>query len=48
MTAHSGGALDPQIGVEAIHYAYRQPQNVNLREIVLAATGREATAVAQP
>ncbi|MGW0882473.1 SDR family oxidoreductase [Streptomyces sp. NPDC002671] len=38
----AGGALDPQIVAEAIAYAYRQPQNVTIREIVLAATGQEA------
>ncbi|GAA2243825.1 MULTISPECIES: SDR family oxidoreductase [Kitasatospora] len=38
----AGGALDPQVVAEAIAYAYRQPQNVTVREIVLAATGQEA------
>ncbi|MEU1376944.1 SDR family oxidoreductase [Streptomyces triculaminicus] len=38
----AGGALDPQVVAEAIAYAYRQPQNVTIREIVLAATGQEA------
>ncbi|MGW7442798.1 SDR family oxidoreductase [Kitasatospora sp. NPDC054795] len=38
----AGGALDPQAVAEAISYAYRQPQNVTIREIVLAATGQEA------
>ncbi|WP_244304031.1 SDR family oxidoreductase [Streptomyces lydicus] len=38
----AGGALDPQAVAEAIAYAYRQPQNVTIREIVLAATGQEA------
>ncbi|MFF5212546.1 SDR family oxidoreductase [Streptosporangium sp. NPDC000396] len=36
----AGGALDPQVVAEAI--AYHQPQNVTIREIVLAATGQEA------
>ncbi|MGK4578551.1 SDR family oxidoreductase [Kitasatospora sp. HPMI-4] len=38
----AGGALDPQAVAEAIAYAYRQPQNVTIREIVLASTGQEA------
>ncbi|MER5888688.1 SDR family oxidoreductase [Streptomyces sp. NPDC001941] len=38
----AGGALDPQVVAEAIAYAYRQPPNVTIREIVLAATGQEA------
>ncbi|MFH8682135.1 SDR family oxidoreductase [Streptomyces lydicus] len=38
----AGGALDPQAVAEAIAYASRQPQNVTIREIVLAATGQEA------
>jgi NADP-dependent 3-hydroxy acid dehydrogenase YdfG len=38
----AGGALTPQTVAEAIAYAYRQPQNVTVREIVLAATGQEA------
>lgn len=38
----AGGALDRQAVAEAIAYAYRQPQNVTVREIVLAATGQEA------
>ncbi|MFG3490631.1 SDR family oxidoreductase [Streptomyces sp. NPDC047972] len=38
----AGGALDPEVVAEAIHYAYRQPPNVTIREIVLAATGQEA------
>lgn len=37
----AGGALDPAVVAEAIAYAYRQPQNVTIREIVLAATGQE-------
>ncbi|MBC3840767.1 SDR family oxidoreductase [Streptacidiphilus sp. 4-A2] len=37
----AGGALDPQVVAEAIAYAYGQPQNVTIREIVLAATGQE-------
>ncbi|MGW3045284.1 SDR family oxidoreductase [Kitasatospora sp. NPDC001159] len=38
----AGGALAPQVVAEAIAYAYGQPQNVTIREIVLAATGQEA------
>lgn len=38
----AGGALDPQPVAEAIAYAYGQPQNVTIREIVLAATGQES------
>ncbi|MGW1773870.1 SDR family oxidoreductase [Streptomyces sp. NPDC002104] len=38
----AGGALDPQAVAEAVAYAYGQPQNVTIREIVLAATGQEA------
>ncbi|MEU9131313.1 SDR family oxidoreductase [Kitasatospora sp. NPDC048540] len=38
----AGGALDPQAVAEAIAYAYRQPPNVTIREIVLAATGQES------
>ncbi|MFF0630448.1 SDR family oxidoreductase [Streptomyces sp. NPDC004296] len=38
----AGGALDPKAVAEAVAYAYRQPQNVTIREIVLAATGQEA------
>ncbi|WP_432010273.1 SDR family oxidoreductase [Streptomyces cucumeris] len=38
----AGGALDPRTVAEAIGYAYRQPRNVTIREIVLAATGQEA------
>ncbi|WP_327358634.1 SDR family oxidoreductase [Streptomyces sp. NBC_01304] len=38
----AGGALDPQVVAEAIAYAYQQPPNVTIREIVLAATGQEA------
>ncbi|MER5945698.1 SDR family oxidoreductase [Streptomyces sp. NPDC001904] len=37
----AGGALDPQVVAESIRYAYRQPQNVTVREIVLASTGQE-------
>ncbi|MFE7540500.1 SDR family oxidoreductase [Streptomyces platensis] len=37
----AGGALDAQSVAEAIAYAYGQPQNVTIREIVLAATGQE-------
>ncbi|WP_082844385.1 SDR family oxidoreductase [Nocardia salmonicida] len=36
-----GGALDPNAVAEAIAYAYRQPPNVTIREIVIAATGQE-------
>ncbi|GAA3235247.1 SDR family oxidoreductase [Streptomyces lavendulae] len=38
----AGGALDPQAVAEAIAYAYHQPQNVTIREIVLAATGQQS------
>ncbi|WP_327064526.1 SDR family oxidoreductase [Kitasatospora sp. NBC_01302] len=38
----AGGALDPQTVAEAIVYAYQQPPNVTIREIVLAATGQQA------
>ncbi|MEU9073832.1 SDR family oxidoreductase [Kitasatospora sp. NPDC048538] len=37
----AGGALDPQVVAEAIVYAYRQPPEVTIREIVLAATGQQ-------
>ncbi|MEU8681456.1 SDR family oxidoreductase [Streptomyces sp. NPDC048611] len=37
----AGGALDVRSVAEAIAYAYGQPQNVTIREIVLAATGQE-------
>ncbi|AUG76998.1 oxidoreductase [Kitasatospora sp. MMS16-BH015] len=37
----AGGALAPEAVAEAIAYAYRQPPNVCVREIVLAATGQE-------
>ncbi|MFE6886748.1 SDR family oxidoreductase [Streptomyces sp. NPDC057694] len=40
--AAAGGALDPQVVAEAIAYAYEQPPNVTIREIVLAATGQES------
>ncbi|MFD8566810.1 SDR family oxidoreductase [Streptomyces sp. NPDC059639] len=40
--AAAGGALDPQVVAEAIAYAYEQPPNVTVREIVLAATGQES------
>ncbi|MFD8207113.1 SDR family oxidoreductase [Streptomyces sp. NPDC059695] len=38
----AGGALAPEVVAEAIVYAYRQPPNVTVREIVIAATGQEA------
>ncbi|OIK24791.1 SDR family oxidoreductase [Streptomyces malaysiense] len=38
----AGGALDPRTVAEAVVYAYQQPRNVTVREIVLAATGQEA------
>ncbi|MFF3209042.1 SDR family oxidoreductase [Streptomyces sp. NPDC002886] len=38
----AGGALDPRAVAEAVAYAYRQPPNVTIREIVLASTGQEA------
>ncbi|WP_424216532.1 SDR family oxidoreductase (plasmid) [Streptomyces sp. BI20] len=37
----AGGALDPRVVAEAVAYAYGQPANVTIREIVLAATGQE-------
>ncbi|MFF0411156.1 SDR family oxidoreductase [Kitasatospora sp. NPDC004745] len=37
----AGGALDPQVVAEAVVYAYRQPPEVTIREIVLAATGQQ-------
>ncbi|MEV5121667.1 SDR family oxidoreductase [Streptomyces decoyicus] len=37
----AGGALDARSVAEAIAYAYGRPQNVTIREIVLAATGQE-------
>lgn len=36
-----GGALDVKAVVDAIVFAYNQPQNVCMREIVLAATGQD-------
>ncbi len=36
-----GGAITPDIIAGAMLYAYQQPQNVCVREIVLAATGQE-------
>ncbi|MCZ1007814.1 SDR family oxidoreductase [Streptomyces lydicus] len=38
----AGGALDTRSVAEAIAYAYGQPQNVTIREIVLASTGQES------
>ncbi|WP_405486092.1 SDR family oxidoreductase [Streptomyces sp. NBC_00096] len=38
----AGGALAPQVVAEAIAYAYGQPRNVTIREIVLASTGQQA------
>ncbi|MER7761609.1 SDR family oxidoreductase [Streptomyces sp. NPDC097619] len=38
----AGGVLDPVTVAEAVAYAYGQPQNVTIREIVLAATGQAA------
>ncbi|MGH4033508.1 SDR family oxidoreductase [Actinomycetota bacterium Odt1-20B] len=37
----AGGALAPQVVADAIAYAYQQPRDVTIREIVLAATGQE-------
>lgn len=36
-----GGVITPNVIAEAMLYAYQQPQNVCVREIVLAATGQE-------
>ncbi|MEV7414007.1 SDR family oxidoreductase [Streptomyces sp. NPDC089919] len=38
----AGGALAPRAVAEAVAYAYRQPPEVTIREIVLAATGQES------
>ncbi|MEU6312870.1 SDR family oxidoreductase [Streptomyces sp. NPDC047014] len=38
----AGGALPPEVVAEAIAYAYHQPPEVTIREIVLAATGQES------
>lgn len=32
------GGLDPVVVAETVRFAYKQPQHVNLREIVLAPT----------
>ncbi len=37
-----GGALAPQNVVDATLYAYNQPQNVNIRELTITATGQSA------
>ncbi|MFI5533849.1 SDR family oxidoreductase [Kitasatospora sp. NPDC051853] len=37
----AGGALDPEAVAQAVAYAYGQPPQVTVREIVLAATGQE-------
>ena len=37
-----GGALAPEAVAEAVAYAFRQPKNVTIREIVLASTGQGA------
>ncbi|MBN9286102.1 MULTISPECIES: SDR family oxidoreductase [Flavobacterium] len=39
--ATMGSVLDPQTIADAIWYAYNQPQGVNIREIVLAATKQQ-------
>ncbi|PJE80277.1 putative oxidoreductase [invertebrate metagenome] len=36
-----GGAISPEDIARAVCYAYQQPQNVCIREIVLAATGQQ-------
>lgn len=36
-----GGAIAPEVVANAMLYAYQQPQNICIREIVLAATGQE-------
>ncbi|MGW4651047.1 SDR family oxidoreductase [Kitasatospora sp. NPDC004289] len=37
----AGGALDPEAVAQAVAYAYGQPPQVTVREIVLAATGQQ-------
>ncbi|MFJ8045241.1 SDR family oxidoreductase [Kitasatospora sp. NPDC096147] len=37
----AGGALDPEAVAGAVAYAYGQPQQVTVREVVLAATGQQ-------
>ncbi|MTI16381.1 SDR family oxidoreductase [Rhodobacteraceae bacterium RKSG542] len=37
-----GGVLNPQDVANAVLFVYQQPQNVNIREVVLAATGQPA------
>ncbi len=37
-----GGVLDPQDVANAVMFVYQQPQNVNIREVLLAATGQPA------
>lgn len=36
-----GGVITADVIADAVHYAYRQPQNVCIREIVVAATRQE-------
>ncbi len=36
------GGLQPETVAEAIHFAFSQPQHVNIREIVLAPTKQQA------
>lgn len=37
-----GGVLDPQDVANTVMFIYQQPQNVNIREVLLAATGQPA------
>ncbi|KZK78284.1 putative oxidoreductase [Pseudovibrio sp. W64] len=37
-----GGVLDPQNVADTVLFVYQQPQNVNIREVLLAATGQPA------
>lgn len=37
-----GGVLDPQNVADTVMFVYQQPQNVNIREVLLAATGQPA------
>ncbi|MBP6344482.1 SDR family oxidoreductase [Neisseriaceae bacterium CLB008] len=37
-----GGAMAPEHVAEAIRFMYQMPQNVNIRELVIAATGQSA------
>jgi NADP-dependent 3-hydroxy acid dehydrogenase YdfG len=38
----AGGALAPEIVAEAVYYAFQQPANVTVREIVIASTGQSS------